>query len=172
MHTTFNATSTAVLACNNDSAMNEQEPIDFDEALSELTLNVQIGYRICSLLDLKIARKFDWYALSGAEIFEIAIGNDSLARLIDEGFSSGLAKEDLVKGIDSAASIWASAQDFAGSLFQEMSPEHSAQMSELEVDCRISACADDDSELHDIRMSDPLLYSAICIELSRAVENP
>ncbi len=122
MLTTFDATSTVALPCKYDSASGEQEPIDMEEAFDELALNVQVGYRTCSQLVYEFGGCFDWNDLSGTDIFEIAIENDSLVALIDEGLSSGLAREDIVDGIDSAACIWATAQDFADRLLQGIPP--------------------------------------------------
>jgi hypothetical protein len=175
--------------CDADEADNDLEAIEFDDALEALPQNVQVGYGICLTLDMAIGSDFSWWSLTGADIFERQTQSNLLRRRIDEGFSFGLSKQDIVGGITEALSIWSNAEDWAENLFAQLerdsaqawdddwdeeSEEDSGEDSErggltdLETDCFVSQCADEDDELHRIRMREPLLYSAICVELSRA----
>lgn len=170
--------------CDADEADNDLEAIEFDDALDALPPNVQIGYRTCLCLDMEIASDFSWWNLKGTDIFGLAERSTILKSRIDEGLSCGLSKEDIVCGITAALTIWSTAEDWAEDLFAQFerdsaedwgedSGEDSERggFSDLETDCFVSQCADEDDELHRIRMRDPLLFSAICVELSRAANS-
>jgi hypothetical protein len=154
-----------------DEQENELAEISFDDAIDALPFAVELGYRICVLLDMHIEIDFDWHELSGEFVFENALIDDSLGRYVQQGLSSGLTRDELVRGIEGAMRTWAEAQDIAGDLSSGLCGDSGANISDLTVDCYISECADEDEGLHEIRMLEPLLYSAICIELSRAVRN-
>jgi hypothetical protein len=171
-----------------DEEENEPEAIGFDDALDALPLNVRIGYRTCLCLDMEIEGDFSWWKLEGADIYELVEKSPYLKNRINEGLSAGLSKDDIVRGITAAMSIWSTAEDWAEALFAQFkrvsaedwvedSQEDSGDDSEscgftdLEADCFVSQCADEDEVLHEIRMREPLLYSAICIELSRAANS-
>lgn len=175
-------------SCDADEADNDREAIEFDDALDALPLNVQIGYRTCLCLDMEIDSDFSWWNLKGTDIYELAERSTILKSRIDEGLSSGLSKEDIVRGITAAVSIWSTAEDWAENLFAQLerdsaqewdddwdeeSDEESERggLTDLETDCFVSQCADEDDELHRIRMREPLLFSAICVELSRAANS-
>ena len=152
------------------------EAIDFDDALDELPQNVQVGYGICLTLDIAIGSDFSWWDLTGTDIFERAIRSTILKHRIDEGFSFGLSKEDIVRGITKAKSIWSTAECWAEELSAEFASDsvkdsERRRFSDCVIDSFVSVCADEDEELHEIRMREPLLFTAICVELSRAA-NP
>lgn len=159
--------------CDADEAESDLEAIGFDDALDALPQNVRIGYRTCLCLDTEIGSDFSWCDLTDTDIFERAIKSTILKHRIEEGFSFGLSKEDILRGITTAMSIWSTAEGWAEDLFDEFASDsvedsERSGFSDCDIDFFVSACADEDEELHGIRMREPLLFSAICVELSRA----
>ena len=88
--------------------------------LSSLTHAVLNTYAICLTLDMAIGSDFSWWSLTGADIFERQTQSKLLKRRIDEGFSFGLSKQDIVGGITEALSIWSNAEDWAENLFAQL----------------------------------------------------
>lgn len=173
MDTKRDTIATSFLGGTAEGAEDHQEPVDFDEAFNQLPPNVQIGYKICLTLDMNIGSDFAWCDLTEVEIFGHAMKCGIGMRRIEKGLVSGLSKEGIVRGIESAKAIWSTAESWAEDLYGELldnSDEDSEGQgfSDCGIDCFVSACADEDDALHDVRMRDPLLYTAICVELSRA----
>jgi hypothetical protein len=99
--------------------------------------------------------------------------SNSLKSHIEKGLTTGLNERDILEGIASAMAIWSTAEEWANELLQGLldSPDEDYDgyvFSDGEIDCFVSTCSDDDTELHEIRVREPLLYTAIGVELSRA----